>query len=99
MRYPVEMFDQMQLFFQEFNDHQLHCAIIFAGQLDRECLKKAVILSMDLVPILRSRYVETHFHPYWEIIDAWNDDLVTFVASNCIAGEIDRFLTGKTDEC
>jgi hypothetical protein len=93
------MFDQMQFLFQEYNDHQLHGVIIFVGRLDRDCLKKAVILSMDLVPILRSRYVERAWHPFWESTGLGYDDVVTFVASNCLKEEIDRFLTGRTDEC
>jgi NRPS condensation-like uncharacterized protein len=93
------MFDQMQFFFQEYNDHQLHGAIYFAGRLDRECLKKAVSLSMDLVPILRSRYVESAWHPFWESMRAGHDDdVVACVDTDCIKEEIDRFLTGKTDE-
>jgi NRPS condensation-like uncharacterized protein len=61
MRYPAEIFDQMQFFFQEYNDHQLHCAMIFENQLDEECLKKAVALSAQMIPILRSRYVESNW--------------------------------------
>jgi len=99
MRYPAEMFDQMQFFFQDYNNHQLHGAILFTGRLDRKCLKKAVSLSMDLVPILRSRYVESTWHPFWESIGTdHDDDVVTCVDTNCIEEEIDRFLTGKTDE-
>ena len=85
MRYTVEMFDTMQFFFQEYNDHQLHCAIFFEGHLDQECIKKAVILSMEMVPILRSRFVERNWCPYWESVDTWNDDdVVTFVDSDCV---------------
>ena len=54
---------------------------------------------MDLVPILRSRYVERAWHPFWESTGLGYDDVVTFVASNCLKEEFDRFLTGRTDEC
>jgi NRPS condensation-like uncharacterized protein len=54
---------------------------------------------MDLVPILRSRYVERAWHPFWESTAVGHDDVVTFVAGNCLKEEIDRFLTGRTDEC
>lgn len=98
MRYQAELWDQMQFFFKEYNDHQIHGVIYFEDQLDRECLKKAVLLSMDRVPILKSRYVEGKMRPHWERIDAWNDEVATFEDSDDIEIEIMRFLVNKTNE-
>ncbi len=98
MRYHAELWDQMQFFFKEYNDHQIHGVIYLEGQLDRECLKKAVLLSMDAVPILKSRYVEGKTHPHWESINAWNGEAATFTDSDDVEAEIMRFLVNKTDE-
>ena len=46
-RFPAQLWDQMQFFFQEYNDHQLHAVIYFRGLIDRERIRKAVLLSME----------------------------------------------------
>jgi NRPS condensation-like uncharacterized protein len=98
VRYTAELWDQMQFFFQKYNDHQLHCAISFKEQLDFECIKKAVFFTMKILPLLNSRFVEGHVRPYWEVIDTVIDDVVTFTDNSNVKDEIDSFLTGKTDE-
>ena len=82
-RFPAEIWDQLQYFFQEYNDHQLHCAIYFKGHLDWEALKKAVISSMDIVPLLKSRFVLNHCQPYWQSLGHYEeqDVMVPLAAS------------------
>jgi len=97
-RHRAELWDQMQLFFQKYNDHQLHCAIFFEKQLDFELIKKSVLFTMRILPLLNSRFVEDYVFPYWENMNLIIDDTITFVDNNNVTEEIDSFLTGKTDE-
>jgi NRPS condensation-like uncharacterized protein len=61
MDYTAEIFDQIQLLFAitGFNDHQLHCVLRFGAKLDAAALKKAVACSIEAIPILGTRYIET----------------------------------------
>lgn len=70
MDYPAEVFDQVQLLFNAtgFNDHQLHCVLRLESSLDAALLKKAVISSIEAIPILGTRYINGE-KPYWTSID------------------------------
>lgn len=96
-RSRAELWDQMHLFFQQYNDHQLHCVLYFSGLLDFDCIKKAVLMTMRILPELSSRYVEGRGRPYWEKIDPIADEIVTLADTDSTQGEIDSFLTGETD--
>lgn len=67
----AEVFDQIQFFFEEnkCNDHQLHCVINFDNHIDKNLIKKAVLMSLDIVPILSCRYAEDYDGPFWYSID------------------------------
>ena len=58
MEYRAEIFDQMQLLYDEtgFNDHQVHCEIGLASPIDERLLKKALLLTLSSIPILATRY-------------------------------------------
>ncbi len=99
VRFRAEIWDQMQLFFKEYNDHQLHAVIYFKGLLDRQSIQRAVLSSMDMVPLLGSRFVVNKFRPYWEKVDQYRDaDIISFVDCAAPEEEISRFLTGTTNE-
>lgn len=70
MDYPAEVFDQVQLLFDitGFNDHQLHCVLKFESNLDSAVLKKAVISSIEAIPILGTKYSNGE-KPHWTSID------------------------------
>jgi NRPS condensation-like uncharacterized protein len=73
MDYTAEVFDQVQLLFDitGFNDHQLHCVLKFESRLDAAVLKKAVISSIEAIPILGTRYVDGG-KPHWASIEPDN---------------------------
>ncbi len=73
MDYAAEVFDQIQLLFDitGFNDHQLHCVLKFESGLDATVLKKAVISSIEAIPILGTRYIDGG-RPHWTSIDPDN---------------------------
>jgi NRPS condensation-like uncharacterized protein len=99
VRFRAEMWDQMQLFFKEYNDHQLHAVIYFKGLLDRQSIQRAVLLSVDLVPLLGCRFVINKFRPYWEKVRRYGDaEILSFVDCPDPEEEIRGFITGMTNE-
>jgi Uncharacterized protein containing a NRPS condensation (elongation) domain len=72
MEYRAEIFDQMQLLFDEtgFNDHMLHCEARFPSRLDEAALRRALALSLEAVPILATRYSAGPGRHKWLSLDA-----------------------------
>jgi NRPS condensation-like uncharacterized protein len=100
-RLHAEIWDQVQYLCNEdewYNDHQLHAVIYFQDLLDKECLRKAVLLSMEIVPILGSRFVVNPFRPHWERGQYEAKDVITYIECSNPETEIERFLTGLTNE-
>ena len=98
MKYNAEIFDQFQFLFKVtgFNDHQLHCVINFRGKIDKNIMKKAMTLLLEVVPILGSAYVTNNGHPYWEKVDASKyEDLIIFTENEA---EFNSFITSKLNE-
>jgi NRPS condensation-like uncharacterized protein len=75
MHYRAEIFDLMQLLFDEtgFNDHQLHGEIHFDSRLDEAALKEALMLSLASIPILATKFSSRPGRAVWESIP--RDDL------------------------
>jgi NRPS condensation-like uncharacterized protein len=95
--FRAEVFDNLQFLFEEYkyNDHQLHCVITFSGKLNQDLLKKAVYLSMEIVPLLGSRYVVSTRHPYWESLEKTQyEKAVSFIDSPDL--DINDHLTSRT---
>jgi len=72
MQFTAEVFDQVQRLFDVngFNDHQLHCVLRFDPDAapDATILSKAVIASIEAIPILGARYIDGA-KPHWESLD------------------------------
>lgn len=98
MKFKSEIFDELQFLFEvyKFNDHQLHCVIRFDGKIDRRLLEKAIILTLDVVPILGSKYVENCKQPYWQKVETSKHKNILMVVYN--EQQFNRFITLKTDE-
>lgn len=97
MEFAAEIFDQVQRLFDlnGFNDHQLHCVLRFAARPDAVVLKKAVIASIEAIPILGTRYVAGET-PCWTSIDAaeFRRALVNVRTET----EFEEFLPSRVDE-
>ncbi|MGO8695004.1 MAG: hypothetical protein ACLQMF_15190 [Rectinemataceae bacterium] len=93
MEYRAEIFDRMQLFYDEtgFNDHQVHAEIRLQSRLDEERLRKAVTLSLQSIPILATRYVAAPGRSRWESLP--EADLERAFAA---AGDETAFESGRT---
>src|ERR1019366_4634489 len=78
-----------------FNDHQVHSVLRFEHCPDSEILKKAVISSIEAIPILGTRYIEgasprgTSLNP--------NDFGRAFVIARTEV-EVEEFLGSRVDE-
>jgi NRPS condensation-like uncharacterized protein len=97
MDYTAEVFDQFQQLcdVKGFNDHQVHCLLRFEYLPDREVLKKAIISSIEAIPILGTRYFEGT-RPRWISLDP-NDYGRAFVTAPTEM-EFEDFLGSRVDE-
>jgi NRPS condensation-like uncharacterized protein len=98
MRFNAEIFDQLQFLFEvyKFNDHQLHCVIRFGNKINEDIMKKAIVLMLNVVPILGCVYVEDKAKPYWKSVDASKYENVMTIVNTEV--EFNDFITSKTNE-
>ncbi|URZ14357.1 siderophore synthetase [Clostridium felsineum] len=98
MKFKAEIFDKLQFLFKtyKFNDHVLHCVINFDGKINVNVLKRALLTTLDVVPILKTRYVENVPEPYWEELS--NIDFDNILTLTTTEDEFNRLLTSKIDE-
>lgn len=98
MIFKSEIFDKLQFLFEtyKFNDHNLHCIINFDGNINKIIFKKALTMTLTVVPILSSKYVENVKEPYWEKLDISSfKNIITFVNSK---SEFNSFITSRVNE-
>lgn len=100
MRYKSVVWDTMQQMFIKFNDHVLHSVIWFDSHIDEDCLKKAVSISANSFPIIKSRFVQDSSVrvPYWEECGFSADDMVKLVETDDIERKINKLIVYKIDE-
>lgn len=97
MMLKSEIFDKIQFLFEtyKFNDHNLHCIIYFNGNANKVILEKALAMTLDVVPILGSQYVENVNEPYWRKEESSSfKEILTFANSK---DEFEAFITSKID--
>jgi len=93
----AEVFDQFQQLcdVRGFNDHQVHCVLRFEHPPDAEILKKAVISSIEAIPILRTRYIQGA-RPRWTSLNSSDFGRAFVIALTEI--ELEEFLGSRVDE-
>lgn len=97
--YPSELWDNMQNFMAEYNDHMVHYYAEFDGMLDLEAFKNALSKAIDIAPILKCKFVIKFTHPVWEELEGFSvDDVVELVEGENDYAVIEKFLTGIIDE-
>jgi NRPS condensation-like uncharacterized protein len=99
MDFVCQAFDQVQRAFDlnGFNDHQLHCVLRFeAGAApDAAILRRAVISSIEAIPILGTRYADGA-KPRWVSLDPQACARAFVVAST--EADLEAFLVARADE-
>ena len=98
MRFKAELFDYLQYLYDTtgFNDHQLHCVIIFENKINALAMEMAVRLLIKTVPILSRVYRNNNGSSYWEDINPleWTD--LFMIVDN--EEDFERFTFSKTNE-
>jgi NRPS condensation-like uncharacterized protein len=95
---PVPMWDQMQYLIRKVADQQVRAVIKFDGCLDPEVLKKAVMLSLDIEPVLGCQFVERDPHPRWERLTRLEvDDVFRLVTTSGVEEQMADFLAEEVD--
>ena len=99
LTYPAEACDILQFLFKELkiNDHTLHFAASFSGELDPDLLRKSVALSAGAFPLIRCRFGGAGGRLRWRETGR-PADLVSFSETEHAAEETERFLCAALDE-
>ena len=66
--YPSFLWDNMQRFMADYNDHMVHFVAKFDKTLDIESFKLALSRAIDIAPILKCRFVIKFSNPVWREI-------------------------------
>jgi NRPS condensation-like uncharacterized protein len=86
---------------RRFGDMQIHCVMSFDKRINAERLAKAIILSLDLYPVLSCRMVHGGWRPYWknrtDLSDMVLFDVVELSANRALTESLIRFVTEPSD--
>lgn len=99
--YNAEMWDKMQHIMERYNDHMAHCYLEFNNELDFNCLKKAVDIACEKIPMFRCKFSNNFFKAQWKENAAYDiDNTIKMVyAEQADAQQVCQdFLTQKLDE-
>ncbi|MBV7276887.1 hypothetical protein I6U48_28880 [Clostridium sp. PL3] len=97
--YQVEAWDTLQHLFKvkNINDHTLHFVATLAEKLDLERLKKAVNLSANAFPLIRSSFNETENQAYWEDKGYTAEDMVKLLETSNTDKNVTEFICKEID--
>ncbi|WP_160687628.1 WS/DGAT domain-containing protein [Clostridium sp. C2-6-12] len=97
--YQVEAWDTLQHLFKvkNINDHTLHFVAKLSKRLDLERFKKAVNLSADAFPLIRSSFNETKNKSYWEDKAYTVDDMLKILETSNIDENVNEFICKEID--
>lgn len=62
----AQIWDCVEVFGKKYNNHHMYCFIDLEGHIDEELLQCAIDRSLEVFPIIKSRYVEDFFRAYWK---------------------------------
>lgn len=99
VNYKVEAWDTLQHLFKvkNINDHTLHFVATLAERLDLERFKRAVNLSSDAFPLIRSSFNETKNKSYWEDKEYTIDDIVKILETSNTDKNVNEFICREID--
>lgn len=97
-KFKAEAFDIIQYFYGSVHEPLIHSFIEFSEHIDEMALKKAVIMSADINPLIRCCFYIDHKYPFWKEKDFKGEDIVQIV--ECDSNEEEqkiRLLTSQID--
>jgi len=97
-KYRAELWDVMQYYFKDYNDHMMRGAIYFDGKLDVYMLRAALTEVIRKFPIINTRFVRNPIKSYWKALPELDiNNIFKFVITEDAGGAIDRFVCGQND--
>lgn len=69
MKIKSEIWDNMQYFCKSYHDHHVRFVLYFEDIIDEEKLKRSLLKSMDIFPILKSKFVPDNLRSYWQEVE------------------------------
>lgn len=89
----AELWDKMHYLFRDFNDRMVHLELHYDFEIDVEKFKTVLVCFLEKAPVLRSRFVDNHVSPYWEVMPYRIEDVLTVAHPENVTEAIDEFLT------
>ena len=99
LRYPVEAWDTLQHLFKvkKINDHTLHFAAAFSGQLNLLRLKRAVDAAAVIFPLIRCGFHENKGYAFWQDKNDTSEDIVSLIKTENPENSVMKFLCTEID--
>lgn len=92
-RLNAELWDKMHYLFRDFNDRMVHLELHYDFEIDIEALKTVLICFLEKALVFRSKFVDNHIRPYWEVKPYKIEDVLTVSYPDDLQSAIDSFLT------
>lgn len=89
----AELWDKMHYLFRDFNDRMVHLELHYDYEIDVEALKTVLICFLEKAPVFRSKFVDNHVRPYWEVKPYKIEDVLSVSYPDNLQQAIDSFLT------
>jgi len=96
IRLKSAIWDNLYYLFDEFSDRCIRAEIQFDGELDFDVLVMAFNKSIDLIPIIKSKWVTGTFNNHWEVIR--NFDIRDYITVTDDSEVAENFILGKIDD-
>ena len=88
----AEMWDKMQYLFRNYYDRMVHCVQYYDAPIDVAVLKRVLVFTTEMVPVLHSSFHGNVIEPYWEVEDYKVDDILTVRDSVDLEADINAFI-------
>ncbi|MDR2634396.1 MAG: condensation domain-containing protein [Clostridiales bacterium] len=96
-KHKAEMWDTVQKFFENYNDHMMHVIIELDDRLDIDRFKQAFLQLLDIFPIFRCKYKAGPIRAHWIAQPFTLNDMFQIV-ENGSKREMMNFLSNRINE-
>ncbi len=92
-RLTAELWDKMHYLFRDFNDRMVHVELNYDFVPDIDALRTVIICAFEKIPVLHSKFVDTKFSTYWQVMPYDVDEVFTVSYPDDLKEAADTFLT------